>query len=344
MTTPDSSKAATTGPTFDEAMTGLVEAHTAEVATSAAHAASLTDANTGLTETNTGLTGQVTGLTGQVSILAHTVFDLTAQVAVLTAALDGSIGNTLEVGWRCEPQDYAAILARLGAPQVTRSYEMNLPTTFAAKGVDPGCRIILSYKNAGKNLTSFLRSIPAAYTVELCWEHEPELESKVDKFPTGKVYTDGFEAERLKARAIRPDIPFVHIAAGFGYGPGKPGFDGSFIPAHADRYYTDSYLRGKDIGPFKDDVRSQRYVQMLAAKGKSFHGICEYGRGVAVPPVGADLFAETAARVMCIWQDAQYFRAIGATTLIAWCGTDWGFTDADSIESWTAQKRVEPIA
>lgn len=295
---------------FADALAAVADIHSTEAATAAA---------------------TVSGLTGN-------LVDLTAQVDALTEALAGSHDNTLEVGWRCEPADYDKIYARLGAPQVSRSYEQDLPVSFAAKGYEPGCRIILSYKRAGKNLESFLTSIPKAYRVELCWEHEPELDKKVDKFPSGADFTQAFEVERQKAKAIAPHIPFVHIAAGSGYAPGKHGFDGSFIPEVADRSYCDSYLRGEGIRPFRDNPLSQRYVSLLTAAGHDFHGVCEYGRGINT---SADPLADAARRIMCFWLDAQYFREIGATTLIAWCGTDWAFTDTDSIDSWTAQKRAD---
>lgn len=278
-----------------------------------------------LTADKTALQANCAALTADKSSLQKKLDDALAQVAT------GST-NKLDIGWRSDPAQYSTVQAFLGDPQVARVYEQGLPTSFADKGYPASSRLIVSYKSDNGNLEKYLRSIPASRNVELCWQHESELDGK---FAKGSDYVAGFTAQRNAARAVRPDIPFVHIAATYAYVSGKNGYDGSYIP-EADRYYCDSYMRGNEVTPFEKSERSQRYVQLLKDRGKNFHGVCEYGRG---NNNSTDPVTDTAKRVMCIWMDAQYFRKIGATTLIAWMGTDWGFSDPDSIASWNAQRR-----
>ena len=183
----------------------------------------------------------------------------------------------LHVGARVHDIAWQRATGEIGSLRVTRLFYRQLPTRFSRQGVPKGVLLIVSYKKPNTNVASYVRSIPRGERVQLAFHHEPEAD-----YARGSTFVSQFNAQRRLAKRASSRIPFAFIGGGFAYRAKQPGYGGSFIPRHADRYYLDSYQRGVSWSPLRPaakDPTVQRYIRLVARTGHRFNGFTEYGRG-----------------------------------------------------------------
>ncbi len=174
--------------------------------------------------------------------------------------------------------------------------------------------------------------------MQLAFHHEPEAD-----YSRGSTFVSQFNAQRRLAKRARPRIPFAFIGGGFAYRAKQPGYGGSFIPRHADRYYLDSYQRGVSWSPLRPaakDPTVQRYIRLVARTGHRFNGFTEYGRG-AVDRQHPLTQAMVTQRESVFAADNRYLRSLpGVRVWAYWYTTDlgssrqWRLTDARSQQAW----------
>lgn len=273
--------------------------------------------------------------------LLSQIEELQAQVA----ALEAENRPPLLLGARVADIPWSQAVQEIGPPKVTRLFHHALPAKYSREGYPPGVRLIVSFKDPGMNVRAYAASIPAGEDVELCFHHEAENDYGSGG---GAAFLADFAAARAEVKAGNPDVPVVKIAGGYQYGaPKRHGWDGSYLPPDADRYYMDSYQRGPTFTPAQRDTSVQRYLTLLAALGKPFNGFTEYGRGVV--PFGGTLDPTTAiARRALFPIDATYLRSLPDVRV--WCywytldganpknptPDQWRLTDPASQAAWRA--------
>lgn len=248
--------------------------------------------------------------------------------------------STPRVGARVNDVSWQRATGQIGALGVTRLFYRQLPRTFSRQGIPKGVLLIVSYKQPNTNVASYVRSIPARQRVQLVFHHEPEAD-----YSRGSTFVAQFNAQERLAKSVRPRLRFAFIGGGFAYRSNQPGYAGSFIPPHADRYYLDSYQRGVSWSPIRPaavDPSVQRYMRLVAAKGHRFNGFTEYGRGA----VDADhplRQAMVQQRLRVFAADDKYLRSLrGVRVWSYWyttdraSGTQWRLTDPQSQRAWRA--------
>lgn len=247
--------------------------------------------------------------------------------------------GTMLVGARVNDISWSQATNEIGSLKVTRLFYDTLPTTFSREGIPLGVTLIVSYKTQNTNVASYVSSIPSNQAVQLVYHHEPEGD-----YTSGSTFVSQFNAQEQIAHQANPTVPFAFIAGGYQYGaPGRNGYDGSFIPPNADRYYLDSYQRGtaaSPIQPASQDPSVQRYITLLNQRGKLFNGFTEYGRGV-VPQGGTLTDAMVQQRVNVFSADDNYLHNLpGVQVWSYWYTTDlasgdqWRLTDSTSQHAW----------
>jgi hypothetical protein len=250
----------------------------------------------------------------------------------------------LLVGARTNDISWSQATSEVGALKVTRLFYGTLPTKFTRQGIPEGVELIVSYKTQNTNVASYLASIPHGEAVQLAYHHESEGD-----YADGSTFVSQFNAQEQIAHQANPAIPFVFIGGGYQYGSAKrSGYDGSFIPPAADRYYLDSYqqgITGSPLRPASQDPSVQRFITLLHERGKQFNGFTEYGRGMtdSTHPLTADLVQQ---RLNVLSADDTYLRSLpGFQVWSYWYTNDsktagtnpvkqWRLTDTKSQQAW----------
>jgi hypothetical protein len=263
-----------------------------------------------------------------------------AAMLVTVPAEAATAQSTPLVGARVNDITFKQATTELGSLKVTRLFYQKLPSTFNRQGIPNGVLLIVSYKQPNTNVASYVRSIPTGQQVQLVFHHEPEAD-----YADGSTFVSEFNAQQKLAEAANQSIRFAFVAGAFAYRSGHQGYSGSFIPPHADRYYLDSYQRGvaySPIRPAAQDPAVQRYMALLAQKGKLFNGFTEYGRGCkdATQPL-TDAMVQQRLKVFAA--DNTYLRSLrGIRVWSYWYTTDvksdrqWRLTDSRSQQGWRA--------
>jgi hypothetical protein len=242
------------------------------------------------------------------------------------------------VGARSADLTFAQVNAAIGPVMVTRIFFSGaLPATYTRQGIPAGVKLVISYKTPDTNVAAYAASIPAGEDVEICYHHEPEAD-----YTAGSVFVAEFDRQAATIHAANPAIPVAYIAGMFQYRPGQHGYDGSYIPTKADRHYADSYLpTAALIVPAQSEPTLTRFRSLLAAAGKTWDGLTEYGRGVIRSGASFDQ-AVADARVQAIQADATWLPTTTCRLWSYWYTTDlasgdqWRFTDSASISAWRA--------
>jgi len=248
----------------------------------------------------------------------------------------------LLAGARIKDISWAQAQTEVGPIKVTRLfYSGMLPTTFSRQGIPPGIRLIVSYK-AGGNTAAYLNSIPAGEDVQLCYHHEPEGTSgdyDGDPPTAGARFVAEFTAEYDIAKATKPGVAFVMIGGTYQYTGGtgsSRGIGGHFLPPVADQFFADTYQKGGAdvIKPASQDISVLNFIREVEAKGRTFNGFTEYGRGI-VPVSDADV----ARRISVFAADNEWLRSRGGVNTWAYwycpgAVDQWRMLDAASQEAW----------
>ena len=253
--------------------------------------------------------------------------------------------RSLLVGARSSDISFSSMTAQLGPVKITRLfYTGTLPTRFAQGDIPAGVKIIVSYKKASANTTSYVHSVPVGVDVELAFHHEPEGPNDYlgDPSVAGPAFVKAFDAEAATVHAANPSTRIAFIGGAYQYQGGHGGdrgLGGYFMPTTADDYYLDSYQRNTIVAA-SEDVRVQNFIKELAARHHEFNGFTEYGRGV-IPNGGSANADVAAARAAVIKTDATYINTLPNVDVWAyWFTTDkasndqWRFTDDASLKAW----------
>jgi hypothetical protein len=187
-----------------------------------------------------------------------------------------------------------------------------LPPSFNGSVCDelehqPVC--VIAYKTASKQtLQSFVESMPAQRSspvIMVYWD-EPEL-GQSGMSP--QTYKNNFDlrSQWVTQAAAAKHLSYVKVAmdsATYGYAPGGPGYDCSYLPAasYVDYYLTDVYQH--QLTTLQGDADFQRWNECTAGLGKP-QGLAEYGLGVCTK-TGAP--ASAAEREQTLSTDAAYLE------------------------------------
>jgi len=249
----------------------------------------------------------------------------------------------LLVGARARDIPFETMEQEIGPVHATRVFYTRLPPAFDAAMFPRDVKVIVSYKQPSANTTAYVQSIPAGYTVEMAFHHEPEGPKDYPGPPSvaGPRFVRDFIAQADLIRSANPQMRVAFIAGAYQYRAGGRGMGGYFIPTTADDYYLDSYQRVR-IRPAAKDPEVQNFIAELGRKRLHFNGFAEYGRGAsAVGPPGA---AAAAARAAVIATDAAWLKSQPDVNLwIYWytpglgSGKQWRFTDQASLQAWRSQ-------
>lgn len=263
---------------------------------------------------------------------------VTAVLATFSTFTAPPASSSLLIGARAQDESFATVNSQTGPVKVTRLfYSGSLPKTFDRQGIPAGVKLIISYKTPDTGVAAYAKSIPAGQDVELAYHHEPEAD-----YPSGATFVAEFNRQAGLIHAANRNIPVAFIAGMYQYKSGLNGYDGSYIPTTQDRSYADSYLpTAASIVPAQAEVRLTRYRALLAAKGKTWDGFTEYGRGVIRGGAAFDQAVAT-KRANIIPVDAQWMATTKARVWAYWYTTDlasgdqWRFTDTASSNAWRA--------
>lgn len=292
-------------------------------------------------ERDTALAGKdsiILAQSGIISAQNGTIANLRAQIAAI-------LKNRLLVGARVQDISWDQAVAEIGQPKVTRLFYRQLPKTYTRGVLPKGVLLIVSFKDPVTNVKSYVSSIPAGELVQMAFHHESEKDYGVDG---GPKYLAEFATARSNVKAANPDMPVAKIAGGYQYGsPKRNGWDGSYIPPNADRYYMDTYQRGPGLTAAEATPSVQRYLKLLTDMGKDFNGFTEYGRGAI--PFGQSLDPSIPAQREALFPiDAAWLLSLPAVQV--WCywyttdGADpnnprpdqWRMLDERSQAAWRA--------
>lgn len=262
-----------------------------------------------------------------------TIADLRKQISILTRPPVSIGARVTDISW-----DQAA--NEIGPLKVTRLFYHALPGKYTRGSIPAGVKLIISFKDPSTNVANYVKSIPSSEDIELVFHHEAE-----NDYADPATFVGDFNTAQGNIKNINPAIPVAFIAGGWQYGAAaRKGYSGAFIPPNADFYYMDSYQR-KYLSPASIDPSVQRYMNLLADRGKEFNGFTEYGRGVV--PFGGKLDPTVAAaRIALFPVDAEYLQSLG--TVRVWCywytidganpknktPDQWRMLDAPSQKAW----------